>query len=84
MVPVTYVGMAAALLTTGAFVPQVVRAWRTRSTRDLSASSFMVYATGLAMWLIYGLLIGDAPLIASNGTTLVLALIILALKLRHG
>jgi MtN3 and saliva related transmembrane protein len=84
MAPVTYLGMAAALFTTGAFVPQVVRAWRTRSTRDLSASSFLAYATGLAMWLLYGIFIHDAPLIASNGTTFVLALIILTLKLRHG
>ena len=80
----TLVGYAAALFTTTAFLPQVIRAWRTRSTRDLSWQSFATYAAGLALWLAYGLMIRDAPLIASNGATLVLALTILGLKLKHG
>jgi len=66
------------------FVPQVIRAWRTRSTRDLSLQSFMTYALGLSLWLIYGLMIGDVPLIIANGLTLLLALAILGLKLKHG
>ncbi len=78
------IGLAAALFTTSAFVPQVLRAWRTRSTKDLSLGSFAAYAFGLALWLAYGLMIGDAPLILANGATLALALAILALKLRHG
>jgi MtN3 and saliva related transmembrane protein len=80
----TLIGLAAALFTTTAFLPQVIRAWRTRSTRDLSYGTFITYAIGLAMWLIYGLLIRDVPLILSNGTTFLLALTILGLKLRHG
>lgn len=84
MSPATLVGYAAALFTTSAFLPQVIRAWRTRSTRDLSLQSFATYAAGLALWLVYGLLIRDVPLIAANGVTLLLALTILGLKLRHG
>ena len=84
MPPATIVGLAAALFTTCAFLPQVVRAWRTRSTRDLSFQSFATYAVGLALWLIYGLMIRDLPLIAANGVTFILAMTILALKLRHG
>ncbi|HEY5289911.1 MAG TPA: SemiSWEET transporter [Caulobacteraceae bacterium] len=80
----TIIGLAAALFTTSAFLPQVIRAWRTRSTRDLSLQSFATYAIGLTLWLIYGLMIGDIPLIASNGLTLLLALTLLGLKLRHG
>jgi len=80
----TIVGLAAALFTTTAFLPQVIRAWRTRSTRDLSYGTFVTYAIGLAMWLAYGVMIRDAPLILSNGTTFLLALAILGLKLRHG
>ena len=80
----TLVGLAAALFTTSAFVPQVVRAWRTRSTRDLSYGTFVTYAVGLSMWLAYGMMIGDVPLMLSNGTTLLLALTIIGLKLRHG
>jgi MtN3 and saliva related transmembrane protein len=80
----TMVGLAAALFTTTAFLPQVIRAWRTRSTRDLSYGTFVTYAIGLAMWLIYGVMIRDVPLMLSNGTTFLLALTILGLKLRHG
>jgi MtN3 and saliva related transmembrane protein len=80
----TFVGLAAALFTTTAFLPQVIRAWRTRSTRDLSYGTFITYAIGLAMWLIYGVMIRDVPLMLSNGTTFLLALTILGLKLRHG
>jgi MtN3 and saliva related transmembrane protein len=80
----TLVGYAAALFTTSAFLPQVIRAWRTRSTRDLSWQSFATYAAGLALWLTYGLMIRDIPLIAANGATLLLTLTILGLKLRHG
>lgn len=80
----TPVGLAAALFTTSAFVPQVVRAWRTRSTRDLSYGTFVTYAVGLSMWLTYGMMIGDVPLMLSNGTTLLLALTIIGLKARHG
>jgi MtN3 and saliva related transmembrane protein len=80
----TLIGLAAALFTTTAFLPQVIRAWRTRSTRDLSYGTFITYAIGLAMWLVYGLMIRDVPLILSNGTTFLLALTILGLKLRHG
>jgi MtN3 and saliva related transmembrane protein len=84
MPPATLVGYAAALFTTSAFLPQVIRAWRTRSTRDLSWHSFATYAAGLALWLTYGLMIHDIPLIAANGATLLLTLTILGLKLRHG
>jgi MtN3 and saliva related transmembrane protein len=80
----TMVGLAAALFTTTAFLPQVIRAWRTRSTRDLSYGTFVTYAIGLAMWLVYGVMIRDVPLMLSNGTTFLLALTILGLKLRHG
>lgn len=80
----TLIGLAAALFTTTAFLPQVIRAWRTRSTRDLSYGTFVTYAIGLAMWLIYGVMIRDVPLMLSNGTTFLLALTILGLKLRHG
>jgi MtN3 and saliva related transmembrane protein len=80
----TIIGLAAAFCTTVSFVPQVIRAWRTRSTRDLSVQSFATYAVGLTLWLVYGLMIHDLPLIAANGLTLLLALTILGLKLKHG
>jgi MtN3 and saliva related transmembrane protein len=80
----TIIGLAAAFCTTVAFLPQVVKTWTTRSTRDISLGMFLVFSLGILFWLIYGLLIGDLPLIAANGVTLALALTILFLKLRHG
>ncbi|HEY2178151.1 MAG TPA: SemiSWEET transporter [Caulobacteraceae bacterium] len=80
----TSVGFAASACTTVSFVPQVVRAWRTRSTGDISLGMFLVFSVGIALWLAYGLMVADAPLIVANAVTLVLALTILALKIRHG
>jgi MtN3 and saliva related transmembrane protein len=77
-------GFAAATCTTLAYAPQCVEVWRIRSTDDISLGMFLVMVLGLALWLLYGLLSGDAPLIASNAVTLVLAGAILFMKLKHG
>ena len=79
-----YTGYAAALCTTGAYVPQVLRVWRTRSTQDISLRMFLVLVTGFTLWLVYGFWKGETPLIAANGVTLVLAGTILFFKIRHG
>jgi MtN3 and saliva related transmembrane protein len=79
-----YTGYLAALCTTGAYIPQVLRVWRTRSTRDISLKMFLVLVTGLALWLTYGIWRAEIPLILANGVTLVLASTILFFKLKHG
>jgi len=79
---VTALGLAAAFCTTAAFVPQAVKTWRTRSTGDLSLQMYVVLVAGTALWLAYGLAIGDVPLITANGITLLLAASILYIKLR--
>ncbi len=84
MSSLTVFGLVAAFLTTIAFLPQVLRTWRSRSTKDISLAMFAVYVTGIVCWLIYGIILNDIPLIASNSVTLVLSGTILALKLRHG
>ncbi|MFN4281094.1 MAG: SemiSWEET transporter [Alphaproteobacteria bacterium] len=73
----TFIGLAAACLTTVAFAPQVLKAWRSRSTRDLSLGMYLVLASGIVLWLVYGLMIGDLPLILANAVTLLLVSIIL-------
>jgi MtN3 and saliva related transmembrane protein len=80
----TLIGLTAAFCTTVAFVPQVVRTWKNRSTQDLSLGMYLFYATGIFAWLVYGILIRDLPLVASNGVTLVLSLIMVGFKLRYG
>jgi MtN3 and saliva related transmembrane protein len=81
---ISLLGAAAALCTTSSFLPQLIRAWRTRSTRDISLAMFSVLVTGIFLWLVYGILIGDGPLIAANAVSLGLTGSILYLKLRHG
>lgn len=83
MEPVDLLGTVAGTLTTMAFVPQVVRTWRTRSTHDISAAMFLIFSTGVACWLAYGVSIGSWPIIVANVVTLVLALTILYLKIRY-
>jgi MtN3 and saliva related transmembrane protein len=76
------VGYLAAVLTTASFVPQ---AWLTFRTRDVSGISFgmyTVFACGVALWLVYGLLVGAWPIVVANAITLALAIAILAMKVR--
>ncbi len=77
-------GYAAALLTTASLVPQAVRLWRTRSTRDISLTTYLMFSVGVALWFAYGLLTGAWPLTVANGVGLGLALTILGFKLRYG
>jgi len=69
----TLLGLVAATLTTAAFVPQVVKAWRSGSSADLSLGMYVLITAGIALWLAYGLLTGDLPIIVANGVTLALA-----------
>ncbi len=78
------VGLAAGCCTTLAYLPQVLKAWRSRRTQDVSLGMYVLMATGVALWLAYGLLIHSVSVTAANGVTLVLILLVLALKLRHG
>ena len=78
------IGMIAGTLTTIAFVPQVWRVWKTRSTSDISLGMYLVFTTGVVFWLAYGLMLGAWPIIVANAVTLALTGTVLALKLRHG
>jgi MtN3 and saliva related transmembrane protein len=81
---VDWLGTVAGILTTVAFVPQVWGVWKTRSTRDISLGMYLVFTTGVAFWLAYGLVLGAWPIIVANSVTLALTGTVLALKLRHG
>lgn len=83
MPDVTWLGLTAGALTTLALLPQVLKTWRTRSASDLSIGTFSLMTLGVLLWLVYGLLIGDVPLIAANAITLALAASLLAMTLVH-
>jgi MtN3 and saliva related transmembrane protein len=76
-------GIFAGLLTTASFLPQVIKAWRSRSTRDISLGMIATFCTGVFLWIVYGFLVGDFPVIAANVATFLLAAAILVLKLRY-
>jgi MtN3 and saliva related transmembrane protein len=82
--PVTTLGFTAAALTTIAFVPQVVKVWRTRSATDISLGMYSLFTIGVALWLVYGILIESWPIIIANGITILLAGAMLAMKIRFG
>ncbi len=79
-----WLGYAAALLTSGSFIPQAVMTIRSRDTRGISRGMYVIFTIGVAFWLAYGIAIGSWPMILANTATLCLAATILVLKLRYG
>ena len=79
MDPVTLLGLLAASLTTISFLPQVIKTWRMKSAEGLSLGMFSVFCTGVVLWLAYGILVRDLPIIVANVVTLILAGTVLVL-----
>lgn len=78
-----WLGIVAGSLTTMAFVPQVLKTWKSRSTEDISATMFIIFSLGVTLWITYGVAIRSIPIIIANSITLVLAGVILYFKLRR-
>ncbi|MFN3926313.1 MAG: SemiSWEET family sugar transporter [Pseudanabaenaceae cyanobacterium] len=78
------IGYCAAFCTTFAFLPQVIRTWRTKSAHDLSLATILAFMTGISLWFIYGVSVGARPIMAANLVTFSLQLSLLYLKLRYG
>jgi len=83
MSAVELIGYAAAILTTASFVPQAILTLRTRDVSGISLGMYSCFTLGVALWLIYGISLGQWPLIIANTITLALAMIILLIKLRY-
>jgi MtN3 and saliva related transmembrane protein len=82
MNPTQILGLIAGFLTTAAFFPQVVKTWKSRSAKGLSLGMFSLFCTGVFLWLVYGIMVHDIPVIAANFITLILATTLLFFKLR--
>ena len=80
MIDSDVLGMVAGTLTTVAFVPQVLKTWRSKSAKDVSYSMFLIFTAGVLCWLFYGIVINAAPIIIANSVTLVLAFTMLVMK----
>ncbi len=77
------IGSVAGICTTVAFLPQVIKVVKTKHTQDIALGMYAIMIVGIALWLIYGILIRKWPVIIPNAITFVLALIILIYKLRY-
>ena len=77
------VGYLAAILTTCSFIPQAWLTFRTRDVRGVSLGMYSVFTLGVALWLVYGVMLGAWPIVAANAVTLTLAGTILGMKLRY-
>jgi len=81
---ITIIGLTAGTCTTLSFLPQVIKSWRTRKTKDISFIMYSILGIGVILWLIYGLLIKDIPIIVANAVAVVLVSSVLFLKIRYG
>jgi MtN3 and saliva related transmembrane protein len=77
------IGYIAGTLTTISFIPQVLRTWRLKETKDFSAFMLLLLATGIFLWMLYGLWTWSPPIIAANTITFVLVAFLFWMKLRY-
>jgi MtN3 and saliva related transmembrane protein len=84
MAIITFLGLLAACLTTFAAVPQLIKSLRTKHTKDISLWMYLMTDSGVLLWLIYGLIIKDIPLIFANVFGMIIMSSILALKIKYG
>lgn len=80
----TFLGLTAACCTTFSFVPQVIKTIQSKETRNISLTMYVTLTSGLFLWLVYGLINMDLPLILANAVSCSLSAWVLLLKMRHG
>ena len=83
METITIIGLIAAAFTTVALFPQLIKVWKTKSTKDISAGMFSLYCGGVLLWFIYGVYINNLPIIIANSLAFVQAVAILMFKARY-
>jgi MtN3 and saliva related transmembrane protein len=80
---ITIIGLIAAAFTTISLLPQLMKVWKTKSTRDISTGMFTLYCSGVFLWFVYGVYINDLPIIFANSLAFVQALAILIFKAKY-
>jgi len=78
------IGYIAGIFVTISLIPQVIKSWKTKSTKDLSLLRYLIYIAGIVLWLVYGIALVNGPMMAMNVIILILALSVLYLKLKYG
>lgn len=80
---ITILGLVAGTLTTLAFLPQLLKIWQTKSAKDISFNTLIIFNIGIFLWLIYGIYLNALPIILANLFTLIFNIIIVWLKIRY-
>jgi MtN3 and saliva related transmembrane protein len=79
----TILGLLAGTLTTLSFLPQVIKTWKSKSAKDFSFGMLITFSLGVFLWLVYGILKQDLPIILPNLATLMLNSVIISLKFKY-
>ena len=80
---ITIIGLIAATFTTVSLLPQLIKVWKTKSTKDISTGMFLLYCGGVFLWFIYGVYLNNSPIIIANSLAFIQALIILIFKAKY-
>jgi len=80
---ITIVGLIAAAFTTVALLPQLIKVWKTKSTKDISTGMFTLFCVGVFLWFVYGFYLNDIPIVLGNSLAFIQALIILLFKAKY-
>ena len=81
---ITIIGLMAAMLTTTSLIPQLIKSWKLKETRDISLLMYIILGAGIFLWMVYGFFLHNLPLIAANSISFILVVIILFFKIKYG
>ncbi len=81
---ITLIGLVAAALTTTSLVPQLIKSWKMKETRDISLLMYLILGTGVFLWMVYGFFLRNLPLVAANSVSFLFILVILYFKVKYG
>jgi MtN3 and saliva related transmembrane protein len=80
---ITIIGLIAALFTTISLIPQLIKIYKTKSTKDISAGMFSLFGVGVLLWFVYGVFVNDLPIIVANSLAFIQATAILIFKAKY-
>jgi MtN3 and saliva related transmembrane protein len=80
---ITIIGLIAALFTTVSLLPQLIKVYKTKSTKDISTGMFTLFGTGVLLWFVYGVFVNDLPIIVANSLAFIQAALILFFKAKY-
>lgn len=80
----TIIGMLAGLLTTGAFLPQIIKTFKTKDVRSISLGMYIVYLLGVGVWFVYGFMINQTAIILCNFLSFTFGMVMLVMKIIYG